>query len=377
MLIKIGYSEDKAKKLAIALSKQSIVMMLNLISHSFDITEEGSVSLQTKYQASFEQAVDSGVFDIFYRHSVQKEKLKDNLTLKDIQSRISSINSLLDASCIFLTTEQKNSLRKTSLENLRKELKEEQDKQTESLKQLEIQAKNSFMRIFRANGNKFEIYNFTVGNEDILNYEKYLEDINNGSNNPFLSPPENTNFSTQLTKDDAIDLIQAEFEIQAQDDNFTSKVNSAIVNVTTGTNEGVLKFGEFFAGGLGGLGENVWVSFVYLYDILNILYISLYLNAENSHSNDSFKQQEVIKDLSKYKIVLGDYKTTTGKIINLGELPISFTVFHEWYMNNIAKTDVTNYTLQSFIYSLFNDIVAKSLGASCVNGANLDNKVSI
>ena len=379
MLTKIGYSEDKAKKLAIALSKQSIVMMLNLISHSFDITEEGSVSLQTKYQASFEQAADSGVFDIFYRHNVEKEKLKDNPTLKLAQSSVQSVNVLLDSNCVVISNEEKEVLRKTSLQTAREGLEKVQEQQRADLKQFEIEAKNSFMSLFRKSQNSFYYYNFEVTSRDIINYENYLTDINNGVRDPVLIEPllTSTTIFSGLTIDDGSDLDQGTLEVEAQSGTITSKLIQVVAGAGAGGLEGISKAGEYFSVNPSKFGENVWVSFLYLYDILNILYITLELNIKNAHPNETLKQEELLKELLKYKIVLGDYKTATGKIINLGELPISFSVFHEWYMNNIAKTDVTNYTLQSFVYSLFNDIVAKSLGASCVSGAKLDNKVSI
>ena len=235
------------------------------------------------------------------------------------------------------------------------------------------------MSLFQRKQNNFYYYNFEVSAKDIINYENYLTDINNGAKNPTLLPPStlSTKIFSGITTDDRADLQQSASDIEAQSGTIKSKLSQAFEYVGGGTAEVISKAGEYFSVSPASFGENVWVSFLYLYDILNILYMSLAFNIQNAHPDDASKQEELLKELKKYKIVLGDYKTTTGQIINLGELPINFSVFHEWYMNNIAKTDVTNYTLQSFVYSLFNDIVAKSLGASCINGANLDNKVSI
>ena len=437
MLVDIGYDSPTADALSAALSTQSMTLILNLISHSFEIAEQGSISLNIKYQASLEQATDSNIFDLFYRHSLQKEKYSSSTsTISQLKNTKQALLDSVNDECLNLTEEEKKLVKDKVLVDVDKQTQEQIEQQENTLKDLEIEAKQSLMSYLSNNkpivdnsfyvagavvgaiaaplaasvggvsgvvalgsvsaggatvgaigsatagstlgdptsGNTLSIYTISVSEKQVEEYIKYIKEINSGNKSASLSAPTASQVTNKVTIDDAVDISQQQSSIDSQTngtfDSIISKTGEKLLSLV----EGVAKLSDFDV-----LDNERAISFIYLYDLIVAFYNVLvdHINKEYNTS-DQIKQQELLKELNRFKIVLGQFQDRdTGKVVNIGEIPVHLQTFNEWYTNNIAKTNRVNYTFRDFIYSMVNDIVAKSLGASCVTAGDLEKKISL
>lgn len=400
----MGYSDEIADRLSVALSKQSMTLMLNLISHNIEVTEEGSISLNIKYQASLEQSTDSGVFDLFYPLSLKKQNYASpDSKISQLKKQQEKTLKAIDNACIGLPESTKKLIREKRQEELNKEIENTQEDQTNDLKQTEVDLKNKIMNYMldresktvweftknvliekdteaSTDTNDYSSYSIQVSNKDVENYQNYIKSLNLGVSSATIEAPQFVNIISEVTEDDSVDLLQTTSDIQAQDGKLSSKANKLFSDSVISFGEGILKTFDWVQSASPDYHSTI--SFVYLYDLICVFYNVLRENIEDyySGSDESTKQKKdnALRELKEIKVILGDYQDPdSGITVNIGEIPVHLSTFNDWYLNNIGKVDRTNYTLRDFIFSIVNDIIAKSLGAACITGANVEKKISI
>ena len=112
-------------------------------------------------------------------------------------------------------------------------------------------------------------------------------------------------------------------------------------------------------------GNDTEVYFFYLADLLDTILIQSGLFENKVGFNDPTNPKRMKQQL---RFLLGPFRDPEGRIINIGNIPISVDFFKEWYEENITAKELYIYPCLAFIRDMAERVVTNLLNEVCFEG---------
>lgn len=125
----------------------------------------------------------------------------------------------------------------------------------------------------------------------------------------------------------------------------------------------------------------VQILYFYLGDLVDILL--KILKEPSIIDGKSEENKEAQETLERVRIILGPavmVKQNASGLVsrggNLADLPISFDLFENWFINNVIRPQKRKYFFKDFITDLMRDLIGPVLGSGCYAGERQKGKVA-
>jgi len=126
-----------------------------------------------------------------------------------------------------------------------------------------------------------------------------------------------------------------------------------------------LKQNKFKDVKLSNSGDNKFINYFYLADLLYVILECLY-EPDTGNINESY-----VAGTENFKFLLSSFQYTSAfdqsqiESVNLGNIPISVELFNEWFTENVIKPERTSYPVMYFIRDLTKFLITEILLESC------------
>ena len=67
-------------------------------------------------------------------------------------------------------------------------------------------------------------------------------------------------------------------------------------------------------------------------------------------------------------VVLNDSNNGRKVVANMAEIPISFDLFQQWFLEKIIRPQKASYLLKDFMRDVVTELITPAFGAGCMNG---------
>ena len=365
---------DYGKQLEAALNDTRLALYLTLTSHELTFNENGSVDLTVNYQARLSGLGSSPAADIFAGGTSFKDDLKE------VDEKLENLN------------EQIKRERETSnipdggegeiIDSLLERKKSLLDKKIELVKQDKaVKYKRFLEKLYASN----KIYSYKIGPDA----RQLLRD---------MSPEERAKVAQERVSSTE---YMAGYNPQSDAGAVTKLFSRAANAIDSITGKGRTDDGQIAAEALMRVetieqkytNNSLTVPFMYLGDFIDAVLSYLDTIIDSDRSRGSLQlilaQVELLDPLLAYQVKeleiecpnnkakritkalteidpmrfrgLTGIKFTTG----IGSLPISLEFFQEWFINNIVKSQVDNYSLLRFIKAICSSLIGNAFNSLC------------
>ena len=122
-------------------------------------------------------------------------------------------------------------------------------------------------------------------------------------------------------------------------------------------------------------GDQVLVQFFYLGDLIDSV-IDILVGGVKYDDDDSAKviyNEEARQALNEFNILMGpvvlnDSRRGRKIVANMAEIPISFDLFQQWFLEKVIRPQKVSYLLKDFMRDVVTDLIRPAFGAGCLNG---------
>jgi hypothetical protein len=336
-------------KLAKVINNDRKTIILTLARHNLEYTNEGVVYLTLDCNGRYDVATILEQSDVFlpYKKKFNFDEEEDGLIRES-----SSLRAIDDCN----TIDSRNEKRINELKDKRKEILLKKSKHL-ALTKSEIYS--SFMNDLI---NKKRIFCITVPEEytnleldlDLLGwygsgrartFESLSRDDSAKKREKLLSAPQIK--VTKYTGESAFanKLKTVGEEVNRGDEDVTTE---AKVDDLRKANEDIL-YDNFKSST-----NSLTIPFVYFGDIINFALKTVH--GGNKYINSKYKS--LVTD-----IVLYNPRLSKKLSINIADVPISLTLFQDWFIDNIYSKQLTSYPARQFLQDLFSGLLSEALGS--------------
>ena len=319
------------KELIRDLQKQNMSLILNLVSHNFDIKENGAISLSVDYIGALESSIngnDANVLAILDRvkNSPLISKQEESLEIK--RQRIAEMNEYIECLRLENPDDEEAQKYKDNVETLQDEIKGGEEEVEEVLSNQREEVYKQFLTKL----NK-EVQTIELSESEI---DDWLESITLDSARPKIDGL----FNEDGTFKDAGDE-EAENADEVQD---------AIEEAGDGDMENLEELTKEFEEAQQDPSKG-YIQFLYLGDILNTACTMM-----NPHLNKSMGDSVIISG----PVVI--HHPRGGKFqINLADIPISYSDFQAFFLETVVRKQIASYPLKQFFKDILERLVKKVL----------------
>jgi hypothetical protein len=321
--LRLGWNFDKNILLSLGASEQLISCLesmkldldLELITHSLEFTENGTITLKIDYYGSLERELKTKDSSIFKRlleemteQIVTSTNLNNSISLEDSRSIVENYN-LYKQNCSTSVVEQNkdDEIKTFYTDEKLKEIKDELSKIDRNSKLLSDRIEDNINRIVRKA------------------FNAYAKELNNNKKKELLDKNLNNEAISSFNFSDKIYLVNSKDPLEVD----SSQTEPAPTTVTT---------------------ESTGDTY-YFYTYGGILQSILSLS-----------------DISDLNIICGDleiYQTNDKNFISIADVLISQDVVMNWYSNTITAKNIENLTLYDLISSTINNMLVPVLNSNC------------
>jgi len=325
---------DPSNKLRRELKKQEMSIILNLVSHKFDIQENGKISLSVEYIGALEESINGNNADIL--SLVDKLKKDDGVqkTEEDLETkrqRISDMEEYIE--CLKLGDssggkEDEVDAYKDNIEGI----KEDMDELEEDMKEMTSTRKGLVYQQFLTHLNE-KVYTFDVDESEI---EEWLESINKDTDRPsFEGLGERILNEAPDSADDGNDAVEEAADEQKGD---IDEVNDVIENAKEEKEDA----------------SKGYLSFLFFGDIMEAACEIMNPQINTAVSDSAILIGPVVINHPRGKRLL----------VNAADIPISYNDFQTFFFETVVRKQLASYPLKQFIKDILERLVKKTLQPS-------------
>ena len=372
-----GSTETYGEFLERAINDSRVALYLDVTGHELNFNEDGSVDLEVRYQASLTGILKSPNADIFmggteldqaikeYRESMLETEKAQDVKIEE-QKSLGNDSGFIE-----------------SIENKRIKAREKLDK---------ITKRNKAQKYKRFLCNLYEKSKIYILRVDTDEFRRYKD----------MTPKERAELAKQRLdpSDTSIELIDPQLADTSDIDALILRAEKNIKEAQAGQDPRVgVRFSEKSV--RTGIkkkhlrSKELDVPYIYLGDLLDgvLQYMTNIVDTGDDGLPGSFQmllgsieildplmafqyknavikcaghqEQEVVRALAdinplRYK---GAHKISF--YTNIGSLPISLDYFQEWFINNIVRPQIENYSFLTFVKSLCSLLIGKAFNSKC------------
>ncbi len=354
-----------------AIEKSNLTVVMNLVNHTLNFAQNGTIELTLEYKGRIESVLESRDLDIFGLSPQEKEQReKDRLALlglkrsqEKISGRRTSIfdigkTTLGQGAFSQLTSIAENKTEQTIAAAGRRvdEAVTDIEKKQKSRRGIRhrrlLQQMDQAGRLFSLELTKTQIDTFVRTMDDTIQLELTQEQWDK------LTESEKTQFAKKFWAR----MLLSEPEVGISSfENFSETIEKGLVKETA---EKILHslFPEdqnATETKLPTQGDIYTFSYFYLGDLIDAAL--------------SVVPSSVTK--KRFRVLLGpityvDPKLGESFTVNLSDLPISLDLFTAWWVKNVSKPDVDSMPFKVFVQKLVTELVLSALGSDCFNAGS-------
>ena len=329
-----GMNSTASRQLITDLRKQNMSLILNLVSHSFDIKENGAISLSVDYIGALESSIngnDANILAILDRvkNSPLVQSYEEDIEKK--RQRISEMNEYIECLRLENPDDEEAQKYKDNVEQLQEEIKDGEEEAEEILSNQREEIYKQFLTAINR-----EVQTIELGESEI---DDWLESITLDSARPKVDGLMNEDGSFKdLGGEDAQNADEAEEAIEEAADGDTETIEEVIKDAEEAQQDP----------------EKGYIQFLFLGDILNTACTMM-----NPHLNKSMGDSVIISG----PVVI--HHPRGGKFqINLADIPISYSDFQAFFLEVVVRKQIATYPLKQFFKDILERLVKKVLQPS-------------
>ena len=326
-----GMLPEPSKMLKRDLKRQKMSIMLNLVSHKFDIQENGRISLSVDYIGSLEESLNGNNADILSlldklgkSESVQ-EAAED---IEEKRQRIADMEEYIE--CLNLDGGEQNEeqvdLYKDNIEELEGEIKDT----SENIEELTAEKKGLVYKQFLTHLNE-KVYSLDVSQSEI---EEWVDSLNKKTDRPsFEGLGSRIANEAPSNAEESADVAQESAENNNQD----------------GVNDIIDKAKEEAEDP-----EKGYISFLFFGDIMEAACEIMNPQINSAISNSAILIGPVVINHPRGERML----------VNAADIPISYNDFQTFFFETVVRKQLASYPLKQFIKDILERLVKKTLQPS-------------
>lgn len=329
-----------------SIKNQQLSMFLNLIDHSFSITQEGTFELEITYRARLSALATDPRVDVL---TTPNQKVQIDRYLEEIDKA------------------QKNCDPQSNIDDYREEISR--------IREIDRDALGSAL----LTGMQTKIYTTKI-DQDAFNRlveSQATEDPRpRKDENPFL-----------ITTDDVINSINEKAStivteaLSATERRLVESMTPSHPDYDAEAQKEANRDDPNASLELGYLvdGENVHIPWFYFGDLINVAVEHLQVEAPNKENADGVIPTIKMENLSflfgNFPVQVRGFSKKAGEFpvllvdtVNIANVPITLEMFNQWYTRKIIEPDRQTYSILEFIRDLCDDLVRATLNRSCFDG---------
>ena len=329
-----GMGDTATKKLLTDLRKQNMSLILNLVSHNFDIKENGAISLTVEYAGALESSIngnDANILAILDRKKNSPIMLDQEEKIESKRQRITEMNEYIECLRLDNPDNEEAHKYKDNVETLQEEIKSGEEEAEEILS---VQREDVYQQFLTAINE--EVQTIELSKSEI---DDWLESITDDSVRPKANGLFNEDGTFKdLSGEDAQNDDEAAAATEAAADGDTEKVEEVVKDAKEAQQDA----------------SKGYIQFLFLGDILNAACTLM-----NPHLNKSMGDSVIISG----PVVI--HHPRGGKFqINLADIPISYSDFQAFFMEVVVRKQLVSYPLKQFFKDILERLVKKVLQPS-------------
>ena len=330
-----GLTDTETRRLIQDLERQEMSLILNLVQHNFEISENGKIGLSVDYIGALEESINGNDADILSLISKMSqtssvEKAEEGAEVK--RQRIQEMNEYIE--CLRIEDPSSDAIDpyKDNVESLQEEIKETKDDLEENL----TTAKESIYRQFLTDIND-KVYKLEVSKGDI---DDWIESIDEDSPRPVIPKIKSLVEKSQPdSADDAQDVVEAFGDEGGYfSDSGEEKLDQAIDKAKAEQEDA----------------SKGHIEFLFLGDIISTACQIM---------NPTLSPEAGAPTLITGPIVVNHPRGNRIQF-NLADLPISYQDFQTFFFEVVVRKQLSSYPLKLFIKDIIERLVKKVLQPS-------------
>jgi len=354
-----GLTLAETQRIKSELSRQNMSMILNLVSHEFDISENGKISLTVNYNGALEASMNSNhanVLNQFLRYNLGDEADKKE-EIEDLRGKINELDEYIK--CLNISNPREEDVE--LYEQWKTEIQTEFDSKTDNFDERQDRKRAGSYKEFLSMINK-EVNTLVVSEEEI---EEWQNSIDKGLPRPKLSGYSdlmNQDYLREQAKQQSggfsafamavLDWATGAPPKPGQGEN-ADLANETISEAVENPDQVESTIEEFKDGAQDP--EKGYIQFFYLGDIIAAAAETMKPINNPMAGDDTF--------------ILGPVVIThprTGDKIhcNLADLPISYNEFQTFFFETIVRKQLTSYSISQFLRDIMERFVKRILQPS-------------
>ena len=327
-----GLNTEESTRLRRELKKQEMSIILNLVSHKFDIQENGRISLSVEYIGALEESINGnssdilGLMDRLKKSSPSVETTEDDVEVK--RQRIADMEEYIECLKLNETGEDEIDAYKDNIENLEEEIKDA----TENIDEMTSEMKGLVYQQFLTHLNQ-KVYNFDVSESEI---EEWIESINKDKDRPSFDGLAER-IASQVP-DNAEEAADAAEEAASETSGDTAEVNDVIETARAEKEDP----------------SKGYINFLFFGDIMEAACEVMNPQMNSAVSNSAVMIGPVVINHPRGKRLL----------VNAADIPISYADFQTFFFETVVRKQLASYPLKQFLKDILERVVKKTLQPS-------------
>jgi hypothetical protein len=327
-----GMTPSATKELLTDLRKQNMSLILNLVSHSFDIKENGAISLSVDYIGALESSIngnDANILALLDRKKNSPLMQNADEEIEKKRQRISEMNEYIECLRLNNPDDEEAQKYKDNVDAIQEDIKDGE----EETEQILSQQRQEIYKQFLTEINK-EVQTIELSESEI---DDWLESITLKSVRPKVDGLVRNEDGTfkDLGTEDAQNANDAEKAITEAADGDTEALEEVIEEAEEAQQDP----------------EKGYVQFLFLGDILNAACTLM-----NPHLNKSMGDSVIISG----PVVIHHPRGSKFQI-NLADIPISYSDFQAFFLEVVVRKQIASYPLKQFFKDVLERLVKKVL----------------
>ena len=326
-----GMSGPASTTLKRELKKQEMSIILNLVSHKFDIQENGRITLSVEYIGALEESINGNAADILslmdkLGESGTVEEAEEDIEIK--RQRIADMEEYIECLKLNETGEDEIDAYKDNIEELQDEIKDT----TENIEELTSEKKGLVYKQFLTHLNE-KVYNLEVTEDEIL---EWVESINEDKERPSFDGL--TSRIVNMAPESADDAEDAVTEAADEGSGTGEQVDSVIEESRAEAEDP----------------SKGYINFLFFGDIMEAAFEVMNPTINDAASDSAMFIGPVVINHPRQGRIL----------INAADIPISYSNFQAFFFETVVRKQLASYPLKQFIKDVLERLVKKTLQPS-------------
>lgn len=326
-----GLTSMETRDLLAELSNQRMCLILNLVSHEFDIQENGQIALGVEYIGSLEESINGNEADILRAN--QKLEAMDPTTVaekEDTERKIAQLNEYVECLRIGEASDDKIEDAEEAIQGLEEDNQDVQADIDELSAEIKGDVYKQFLESLQSSVFELEL--------DEGGVEEWVESLESAIRPPFKESADGSadSDSSPESADDAIDELET----------ITDNVADAEEGAADGASDVADKAREEAQDPAKG-----YIHYIALGDIIS----------SACKAGMGAKNTQISNDIILTGPVVVNHPRGGRFHMNLADIPIPYQDFQAFFFETVVRKQLASYPLKQFIKDLMEKLVKKVL----------------